>query len=102
MEEFQRVDVFFHLDDRTVEGERVIDNLPQRFCFHVFSEESIGYRVGYLLKRQVGDIVKELFGQLFDILRHVETAVFGQAFNNCFLKCGYGSHSIGAVVFHIG
>ena len=51
MEEFQCIDVILDLNDRAVEGERVVNNLLERLCIDVLSEEDVGNGIGYLLAR---------------------------------------------------
>ena len=85
MEELQCIDIILYLHYRAVEGKRVIDDLLQRLGIDVLSEEGIGYRIGNLLKRLGFDGVEEVFWQLLDLLRHIETAIFCQTFHHCFM-----------------
>ena len=101
MKEFQRVDVVFDFHDRTVEGERVVDNLLQGICLDIFAEESIGDGIGNLLKGHLVDVVEEILRQLFDLLWHIETAIFCQSLDDGFMKVGNGSISVGTVIFHL-
>ena len=101
VEKFQRVDVILDFHDRTVEGERVVDNLLQGIRLDILAEESIGDSIGNLLEGHLVDVVEEILRQLFDLLWHIETAVFCQSLDDGFMKVGNGSISVGTVIFHI-
>lgn len=96
-----RVDAVCDFDCWHIEGQGVVDNALEVLGWHVFTEERVSYGVCYLLKGEVFYVVEKLFGQWLDVLGHVETFVFCQAFDYCLFEGGYGGLLIGAVVFHV-
>ena len=101
MEEFEGVDVVGNRNDRTVELQCVIDNLLQRFCVNILTEECISNCVCNLLKRHLVDVVKELLWECFDVLWHVEAAILSQTlYNGLFERC-YRCFLICTIIFHL-
>ena len=101
VEEFQRVDIVLHLDDRTVERQRVVHQFFQRVEVDVLAEEGAGHVVGDVAERHVLNVVEESLRQGVDTLGHVETAVFSQSLYHRFLQVSLGGLSVGAIVLHI-
>ena len=63
MEEFQRVDVVRHFDQRHVEAQCVVDYLFQRVGRNIFAKEGVGHAVGYFLKAELFDVFIEFLRQ---------------------------------------
>lgn len=100
VEQLQTVDVGLHLHDGTVEGQRVIHNLFQRFRLYIFAEESLCHVVSNLLERELVDVVKKLLWQTVNALRHVKATVGCQSAHHCFVQRCQRGFMVGAVIFH--
>ena len=100
MEELQRVDVVLDANDGAVEAERVVDQVLQTVEVDVVAKEGAGHVVGYILESHRGHIVDERLGQVVNLLGHVESAVFGQAFHHGLAQVGLWGLMVGAVVLH--
>ena len=100
MEKFEGINILRYLYQRYIKTQSIIYNLLQRFCRNVFSKESIGHTIRYLLKRQRINRIVKLLRKRFDGHRHEQTFVCGKAFNDCFLQRSDRSLFIGTIIFH--
>ena len=101
MEQFQSINVIFHIHHRTVECQGVVHNFMQGIRIYILAKESAGYGVGNLLKTHFLDVVEKLLGQLVDTLGHIQSAILSQSLNYCFVQVGNRSLAVGAIVLHI-
>ena len=85
MEQLKRIDILVNLMYGNIEGQSVVDYLPQSLALHIVAEESIGNVACYLAKRQTVDMVKKRLRQLVYLLGHVKTAVLSETFHYGFL-----------------
>ena len=100
MEEFQRIDIILDFHDRTVEGERVVDDVLQGIKIDILAKESTGHIVGYLLERHLVDVVEEHLWQCFNLFWHIKATILCQAFYHCFVQVGDRSVPVSTVIIH--
>ena len=100
MEQFEGIDVVLHFYHGAVELQGVIDQVLKGIEIDIVAEEGAGYIIGNVLKAHLRHVVDEGFRQLVDFFGHIESAVFGQSFDDGLAQIGLGGLMIGAVVFH--
>ena len=70
-----------------------------------YSFEEITFKIFDILaeamKAHLLDVIEKLFRQLVDLLGHVQSAIFCQSLNNCFVQVGNRGLAVSAVVLHI-
>ena len=101
MEEFEGVDIFLDLDHRTGELQGVVNQVLQTVEVHIVAKEGTGHIEGDVLELHLRHVGEELLRQFVDNLRHIESAVFRQAFYHGLAKICHRGFSIGAIVFHM-
>ena len=101
MKEFEGVDVVLDIDHRTIERQRVVDDILQGIRIHILAKESIGHRVGNLLERHLVDVVEEFLGQLVDTLWHIKSTIFCETFHNGLVQVSDRGLFIRTIVLHI-
>ena len=82
MEEFQGVDVLFHLHGRAVEGKGFRDDPVQFRARNVLAEESGRDFLPDLHEGKVGKAAEPVLGKRRNPLRHIESAVFRQTLDD--------------------
>ena len=102
MEKLQGVNVAVYFHHWCVKRESVVDYIFQRSLVYVISKEGLCHFEGNLLKRHGVYVVKESLGQWSYVLRHVQSAVWCEAFFHGFAKrCRWGL-VVCAIIFHVG
>ena len=98
MEEFQGVDTGLYLADGAVEGKRLGDDPPKHVRGDVLAEERISHRRGDL--HEGIHRLEERFRKRLDVLRHIETAVLREAFDDGLPEIRPRRLAVRAVVSH--
>jgi hypothetical protein len=98
MEEFQRVDARLDLADGAVEGQGLGNDPMQNVCRDVLAEERIGNHRGDL--REGTHRLEKRFRKLLDALRHIESTVFREAFDDGLPEIRPRRLAVRAVVSH--
>ena len=101
MEQLKCIDVVLDVDHRTIELQCVVNYIVQSIRIYIFAKESAGYGVGYLLETHLLDVVEKLLWQLVDTLGHIQSAIFCQSLNYCFVQIGNRGLIIRTIVLHI-
>ena len=101
MIKFQTVDAVVHLDERNLKLQRVVNDGLEVVGGDVFTKEGLSYLEGYLLQREVFDMVEKRWWQWRDALRHIKAFVGSQTFNDSLAEGCLGGLTVCAVVFHI-
>ena len=100
MEQLKGIDVVLDVDHRTIELQCVVNYIVQSIRVYIFAKESAGYGVGYLLETHLLDVVEKLLWQLVDTLGHIQSAIFCQSLNYCFVQIGNRGLIIRTIVLH--
>ena len=101
MIKFQAIDAVIHFDERNLKLQRVVNDGLEVICRDVFTKEGLCHLEGYLLQREVLDMVEERWWQGRDALGHIEALVGSQAFDDSLAEGCLGGLTVRAVVFHI-
>ena len=101
MKQLKCVDVILYVHHRTVELQCVVNYIVQSIRVNILSKECACHCVGNLLKAHLLDVIEKLFRQLVNLLGHVQSAIFCQSLNNCFVQVGNRGLAVCAIVLHI-
>ena len=100
MKELEGVDIILDLHHRTIERQRVINDILQGIEVDILAKERTRHIVGYLLKGHLVDVVEEHLWQYLDFFGHIKTTVFCQAFYDGLIQVGDRGFSVSTIIFH--
>ena len=101
MKEFETVDVVADFHHGAVERQCVVNDATEVCGGNILTEEVVGHLIGYLLEREVLDVVEKSLWHRLDALGHVEASVLCKSFHHCLMQGGEWRFVVGGVILHI-
>ena len=101
MIKFQAIDAVVNLDKGDLKLQRVVNDGLEVVGRDVFAKEGLCHLEGYLLQREVLNVIKKRWRQGRDAFGHIETLVGSQTFDDSLAEGCLGGLTVSAVVFHI-